>query len=114
MTYWLCEAVRVDTETVCMLEVYWSGSVAEQEHKKVNSFLIVVEVVPEHCVIRQTTLGVALGGVGEGRELSSITNGEDGGGQEEPVEDAFLRPHLKGEPSSIANSLCGPSLASNC
>lgn len=112
-TYWLREAVAVDAETVRMLEIYWSGSVAEQEHKEVDGFLVVVEVVPEHGMIRKTAFRVALGSVSEGRELGSVPNGEDGGGQKEPVEDTLLCPHLESEPSSISDGLGRASLTSD-
>lgn len=47
-SYAFGESVRVDTKTIRMLKVNWSSSVTKQEHQEVNSFLVVVEVIPKH------------------------------------------------------------------
>ena len=62
---------------------------------------------PKHVRVLKMCLRVALLGVNEVGELGGVTNEEDRGIVENPVEIAFVSANLDGKPTRIAGSVRG-------
>lgn len=70
--------------------------------------------IPEHAVVGDVGLRVALVAAIHGGKLDGITNEEDRNVVEDEVLDSLLRVELRCPPSNIANRVARTLLSSNC
>lgn len=83
----------------------WNTSVAEQNHDLVNTFWILAQIVPKHVWIFKMCLRISFLGVNEMREFSGITDKEDWGVIEYPIEITLLSFDLDSKSTGITSGI---------
>lgn len=107
------ELERVSRVSVHVVVTLRSTTVGEQNHNLVNGLGILAKVIPEHVGILEVSLRVTLLGVDEMRELGGVTDEEDGGVVEDPVEVALLSLDLDSEATGVTGGISRARLASD-
>lgn len=95
-------------------ETYRSRNTAKTKemHQRVNTFLVVDVVVPEHVGVRNVRYGMSLVRTVDAGELDRISDEEDRQTVEDKILVSFLGEELHGPATNITDSVGSTSLAS--